>query len=586
MSDETLPQPPDPHRAHRRPLPPGTPAHIGRYEVLRVLGGGTFGRVYLGFDPEIERYVAIKTPILPPDSRRAFLKEARVIADLHHENICPVYDVGTLNDLPFIVMRFIPGGTLDDRITSPLTVNEALKFVGQIARGLEAAHARGVIHRDLKPANILYDANSDQLLLTDFGIARWLESATATTGGVKGTPMYMAPEQWGPGGSFGDVSPRTDVYSLGVILSRLLTGAPPFAGNQYELMFHHCTTAARKPSEARSAISPRLDGVCLKALEKRSADRYESAKAFAAAIADYLRPAAVVPPPVVVPPTVLPSPPPAPTPTLTVQRERAGGEEVEFPLPGALKMAFCWIPKGECQLGSPKTEKDRDSDENEETRAQFRTAGFWLGKYTVTQAEWQTLMGTNPSYFCTAGEGAAKVRGLDTSRFPVENVSWDMICQPGGFLEKLNAVGGVERVFGARAAFALPHEDMWEYACRGGLSNARPFYWGSALNGTEANIDGNYPYGTSTKGKYLGRPCPVDFTGEGKYPKHPWGLRHMHGNVWEWCENEYDKTNIHTLRGGSWGSLGLSCRSALRDRSESANLNWNIGFRLCLPGLQ
>ena len=158
MSDETIPRPSDPHTAHRGPLPPGTPPYIGRHEVLRVLGAGSFGRVYMAFDTDLERYVAIKTPLLPPDSHRAFLREARAIADIHHPNVCPVYEVGAQNELPYIVMRYVKGGTLNDRLSHKApTPTEALRFAEQIAKGLDAAHARGVIHRDLKPVNILFD---------------------------------------------------------------------------------------------------------------------------------------------------------------------------------------------------------------------------------------------------------------------------------------------------------------------------------------------------------------------------------------------------------------------------------------------
>jgi serine/threonine protein kinase len=290
MSDETTPRPHDPHVAHRAPLPEGTPAHIGRYDVLRLLGGGTFGRVYLAFDPEIERYVAIKTPILPPDSHREFLREARIVAQLHHPNICPVYDVGVHGGLPFIVMRYVSGGTLEtvlERGLPPPT--DALRITGQIAKGLNAAHARGVFHRDLKPANVLFDEEKREVLLADFGIARWTESGTVTTGGIKGSPAYMAPEQWGPGGQFGDISARTDVYSLGVVLFRLLTGAMLFAGNATEQMFHHCFTAPRRPSAVCPNLDTRLDELCLKALAKPPSDRYASMRKFADAIAGYLR---------------------------------------------------------------------------------------------------------------------------------------------------------------------------------------------------------------------------------------------------------------------------------------------------------
>jgi len=255
------------------------------------------------------------------------------------------------------------------------------------------------------------------------------------------------------------------------------------------------------------------------------------------------------------------------------------GGMVEFPLPGGLKMTFCWIPAGTATLGSPGSEQERSDDEKEHS---YTTKGFWLGKYPVTQAEWQALTGNNPSHFTKGAGGADKVKGLDTSRFPVESVSWDMICGSGGLLEMLNAVGGVEKVFGKVGKFALPHEDAWEYACRGGLGNKRPFYWGNELNGTQANMDGNYPFGTSTKGPYLGRPTPVG-SYAAKFP-HPWGLCDMHGNVFEWCENLYEQTTARVLRGGSWGSCGLYCRAAFRYRNVPDYLKFRYsGFRLFLP---
>ena len=570
MSDETLPRPSDPHAAHRRPLSPGMPRFISaRFDVLRYLGGGTFGRVYMAFDPLMERYVALKMPRdpLPADKHWEFLRESRVIAAIHHPHICPVHDVGIDGELPYIVMRYVNGGTLEDLVArEPPTPADALRFVGQVAKGLEAAHARGVIHRDLKPANVLYDEIERKLLLTDFGLARWAESSAASVGGVKGTPVYMAPEQWDPGprGRFGAISARTDVYSLGVLLFQLLTGVQLFPGTQYQLMLDHCQTEPRRPSEVRPDLDPRLDELCLKALAKQPGDRYGSAKEFADAIAAYLRPRPA---------------PTAPRPTI-----RTPGEVVEFPLPRGLKMPFCWIPPGTAQLGSPLAEQnavgsrtDWLAAESEARRGVYTSKGFWLAKYPVTQAEWYAITGATPSYF----QAGSAVKGLDTTRFPVEQVSWDMICGKGGFLEKFNAVGGVEKAFGKAGTFALPHEDMWEYACRGGLGNDRPFYFGKELNGTQANIDGNFPFGTATKGPYLERPTSVG-TYASKSP-HPWGLCDMHGNVWEWCENLYDQTNSRVLRGGSWNYYGRYCRAADRYRSAPDGADLYIGFRLCLP---
>jgi formylglycine-generating enzyme required for sulfatase activity len=252
--------------------------------------------------------------------------------------------------------------------------------------------------------------------------------------------------------------------------------------------------------------------------------------------------------------------------------ERKPGEVVEVEIAKGVNMKFCWIPAGKVQLGSPKSEQDyvtkmyhggkrRDwlDDETESKRAEFTTKGFWVGKYAVTQEQWEAVLGNNPSYFSKQGDGKDKVQGMDTSRFPVEQVSWDD-CQD--FLKKLNEKVTIPGALG-KGKIALPHEDQWEYACRGGKGNKQPFYFGDELNGTQANCNGAVPYGTETRGTHLGRTAEV-----GSYEKiapHPWGLCDMHGNVWQWCENKCDnQSNRRVLRGGSWYYDARYCRSAYR----------------------
>jgi formylglycine-generating enzyme required for sulfatase activity len=205
----------------------------------------------------------------------------------------------------------------------------------------------------------------------------------------------------------------------------------------------------------------------------------------------------------------------------------------------------------------------------------------------VSQAEWEAVMrgvlfkgkdiGT-PSCFRVGGTGADKVKGLDTSRFPVEQVSWEM-CQE--FVARANHHGGITKVFDRPGRFALPHEDQWEFACRGGRGNRRSFYWGNELNGTQANCDGNFPFGT-TKGQYIERPCAVDYTNGGAYPPHPWGLCHIHGNVWEWCDDLYKQTESRVLRGGSWYFNAHNCRAALLNRKAPDSQNNHTGCRLVI----
>jgi formylglycine-generating enzyme len=256
-----------------------------------------------------------------------------------------------------------------------------------------------------------------------------------------------------------------------------------------------------------------------------------------------------------------------------VAAEPKAGEEREFEIVDGVKMKFCWIPAGKATLGSPNEEKHHDPSEKEH---EYVTKGYWLGKYPVTQSEWKAVMGDNPSFF--DGKKDNKAKGIDTSSFPLEKVSWDD-CQK--FLEKLNKRTEVEKVFGKAGQFVLPHEDQWEYACRGGRGNKQAFYFGNELNGTQANCNGNFPYGTDKKGDFKDRTTEV-----GSYAKdwpHPWGLCDMHGNVWQWCNNKYEQSNVRMFRGGSWYDIAGFCRSAFRNRFEPNGRYSFLGFRVSLP---
>jgi formylglycine-generating enzyme required for sulfatase activity len=266
------------------------------------------------------------------------------------------------------------------------------------------------------------------------------------------------------------------------------------------------------------------------------------------------------------------------------------GEVREFEIAAGVKMKFCWIPPGEAQLGSQKAERETVlkleswsneskllTSEAEELRGRFTSKGYWLAKYTVMQSEWQIVMGTNPSYFSTTSDGKEKVRGLDTGRFPVEQISWDD-CNT--FLDKLNQRMGAGTAFGRRGKFVLPHEDEWEFACRGGRGNGRAFNYGGSLNGTQANCDGKYRYGTEAKGPFKGHTVEVG-TYESIVP-HPWGLSDMHGNVWQWCENWLDsEREFRVIRGGCWSSSGWNCRAAHRNGSGTDWRKPDCGIRVC-----
>jgi hypothetical protein len=271
---------------------PGVPKRIGRFEIRRVLGSGSFGRVLLGYDPLVRREVAIKQPFgagLTPEVLAGFQKEAWAVADIHHANVCPVYEAGLEGNLPYIVMKFVRGGSLGNllkRLGDPMQPRHACAIARKIALGLAAAHAKKVIHRDLKPGNILYDEEAREVLIADFGLVQFADQAGS--GGVKGTAAYMPPEQWSPNKPW-PVEARSDLYSLGVILFELLTGRMPFTGTVYELMYHHSQTPPPVPSSLHPAIDAQLDALVLKAMAKDPAERFASAQAFADSLDDYLR---------------------------------------------------------------------------------------------------------------------------------------------------------------------------------------------------------------------------------------------------------------------------------------------------------
>jgi eukaryotic-like serine/threonine-protein kinase len=244
----------------------------GRYRLDDVLGRGGMSEVWLAEDLELGRLVAIK--LLAPDADNArFEREARAVASLAHPNITQLYDYGEDGGRPYIVLEYLPGGTLEERLRSgtPLSDDETFGIAAGIAAGLAHAHARGVVHRDLKPANVLFDEEG-RPKLADFGIARMAagEGTLTEAGTVLGTAAYISPEQ-----AMGEpATAASDVYSFGVILYRLLAGRLPFESDDpLRLVMLHRTEPPTPISELRSDAPPALESTALEALAKDPADR-------------------------------------------------------------------------------------------------------------------------------------------------------------------------------------------------------------------------------------------------------------------------------------------------------------------------
>jgi hypothetical protein len=251
------------------------------------------GTVYKARDPHLDRTVALKVPRIDPLSadrdRRAerFQREARSAAQVWHSHVCPLYDVGEHGGQPYVVMAFVEGQSLAERLTRRgrlEDVAEALTLTRQVLEALAAVHGHGIIHRDLKPSNILLDA-AGRAVLTDFGLARPEQEAERLTsdGIIVGTPAYMAPEQ--AAGQSERVGPWTDLYSVGVIIFQMLTGRLPFEGPALAVLGQILHEPAPPLSALRPYLDPRLGAVLLKALDKDPAGRFQTADQFRDALA-------------------------------------------------------------------------------------------------------------------------------------------------------------------------------------------------------------------------------------------------------------------------------------------------------------
>jgi serine/threonine protein kinase/formylglycine-generating enzyme required for sulfatase activity len=666
------------------------PEQFGRYRILRKLGEGGMGAVYLAEDGLLRRKVALKVPHFGRAAGTGvierFYREAQVAAGIQHPNICPVHDVGEVGGIHYLTMPFVEGRPLSRLIEPdhPWPARQAVALVRQLALALAVMHRGGLIHRDLKPGNILVREDGEPVVM-DFGLARSFSDPgqrMTATGQVMGTPVYMPPEQ--VRGEQSALGPGADVYSLGVILYELLTGQPPFGGPLAMVCAQILHAGPPPPSRLRPELSPELDAVCLKALAKQPEQRYPSMVEFAAALQGWLgqaEPTGPAPGPAndstseqrmpftpwepvggtartspgagdpgsagrpgcsdsatppggwatwslpltpldptkklprrrrsrwalafgvgllvlaclvagwrLLPgagrpgdarPPASPEPPAEPQPGPSGVTARSSGEPAPaLParlLTSSIGMELVLIPAGKFLMGSPPEEKDRRDDE-EQHEVEI-TRPFYLGRHEVTQAEYEKVMGHNPSYFAPGGAGAAEVKGLDTGSFPVDSVTWEDARE---FCRRLSDLPA-ERA--SRRVYRQPTEAEWEYACRGGARESVPFHSGHVLPADQANF-----------GRNVGRTTPV-----GSFPKaNGFGLLDMHGNVSEWCSDRYDRGYYHVspvrdpsgpdrggrrvLRGGSWERPAGECRSAGRRGFDPGVRNIGFGFRVvCVP---
>ena len=335
---------------------------FGGYEVSGVIGCGGMGIVLKGFDNALNRYAAIK--VLAPHyassgaARQRFAREAQAAAAVVHDNVIAIHGVDEYNNLPYLVMPYVKGESLQKRIDRDGTLStiEVLRIAMQIAKGLAAAHGQGLVHRDIKPGNILLPENVERVIITDFGLARAADDASLTRSGViAGTPQYMSPEQAKGEG----IDHRSDLFSLGSVMYAMCTGHPPFrAETPYGILRRITDNAHRPVLELRSDVPAWLCSIIDRLLAKEANNRFKSADEVANLLEDCL---AQVQQPTTVP---------LPTSLVSFEKPRALRRLVMFAPVCVVLIAIWWTTSGNTMDQEPENLAESAGAVSEAQRAE------------------------------------------------------------------------------------------------------------------------------------------------------------------------------------------------------------------------
>jgi eukaryotic-like serine/threonine-protein kinase len=594
---------------------------IGPYEIVGEIGSGGMGRVFLATDHSLaERKVVIKTirAVAGVDDEALearFTREARSLARLHHEHVISLFAAGVHRGLPYLVMEYCPGRDLAGYVEETALLAERdrqvrlIRAIAQVARGIEHAHSRGVVHRDLKPANILIRAEDDGAVVLDFGIARAAGEVALTVGlQMPGTLAYEAPEQLDSGRRRRDE--LIDVWAMGVILYRILTGQHPFHGDDTaSLSTQILTVNPPRPREISPTIPAALDDLVMACLEKDPWARPASATEVASRLEDWL--AETTAPPARGEPCELPTAPPTILAATTRQPPRPRFARSAVPIVliaaaiGAVagiapvkEHAFAlWrtlssfdphpvattaapgmvvVPEGTAVIGCPAA-AGVDCGKPAEAVATVELDTFEIDRTPVTVADYARCVRND---HCSAnGLRVPFFRG-EAQPEVAKFCNWDLA---GREQHPINCVTWEQaRQFCHWAGKRLPTGAEWEKAARG--SDGRLYPWGNSgftAGPPRANIADESARGLVRARRI--RPGYNDGYGGtspvGSYPEgaSPYGVLDMVGNVWQWVADEQD--GEHESRGASWASDASAANAAHRRLLAGEHRSANGGFR-------
>ncbi|MBD1211849.1 MAG: SUMF1/EgtB/PvdO family nonheme iron enzyme [Dolichospermum sp.] len=530
-----------------------------RYRSVRVIGEGGFGRTFLAVDKQRLDTPCVIKQFLPQQSGSAALEKA---TELFKQEAFRLRDLGKHSHIPdllaffpqegrlYLIQEFIEGKNLLDELQQKgkFSESEVKQILVELLPILQFVHDNKVIHRDIKPENIIRSSQTGALFLIDFGVSKEVGGTVLTrVGTITGTPGYAPPEQLR-----GMVFPNSDLYSLAVTCIRLLTGHFQKDDGD-DLIFD--SMRMQWTWKQYVSVSQELEIVLDKMLQDLPINRFQSAYEVLSSLEKQIvSTSAQIQNSSISLQGFIPN-------TISSRFNPAISSTQNENLGNGVVLEMVAIPGGKFLMGSPEGQ----GDDSEKPQHQVTVPPFFMGKYPVTQAQWERVadlpkvkidLRSKPSHF----KGA---------NLPVENVSWHDAQE---FCARLSKATG--------KLYRLPSEAEWEYACRGNTTT--PYYFGDTI--TTDLVNHRNKYGQTTE--------------VGKFPPNAFGLYDMHGNVWEWCEDGWHKNYINApiwpndsipwissnnkqiLRGGSWIDLRGLCRSACRNGNNAYYRCYDYGFRV------